>query len=49
MTPDDPRIGEIFLDRLKVIRHIGGGGMGAVYEVEHLRTGHMRALKIVRP
>ncbi|NOY93551.1 MAG: protein kinase, partial [Deltaproteobacteria bacterium] len=49
MSSDDPRVGAIFLDRLKVIRHIGGGGMGAVYEVEHLRTGHLRALKIVRP
>lgn len=46
---DDQRVGEVFLDRLKVLRRIGGGGMGAVYEVEHLRTGHHRALKIVRP
>lgn len=43
----DPRIGMVLLDRLRVIRRVGGGGMGSVYEVEHLRTGHRRALKII--
>ena len=44
--PDD-LIGEVLLDKLKVLRVLGTGGMGAVYEVEHLITKHRRALKIV--
>lgn len=30
----------------KVIRHLGKGGMGSVYEVEHCQLGGRRALKI---
>src|SRR5688572_21457537 len=41
--------GSVLLEKLKVIRKLGGGGMGAVYEVEHLLTGHRRALKVVQP
>jgi serine/threonine protein kinase len=33
--------------KLEVIRKIAGGGMGAVYEVEHKLTKHRRALKIL--
>ncbi len=44
----DDRIGRVLLEKLEVIRRIGGGGMGAVYEVKHLLTGHRRALKVVR-
>src|SRR5688500_19916016 len=46
-TPD--LSGKVLLDKLKVIRKLGGGGMGAVYEVEHMLTGHHRALKVVAP
>ncbi len=46
-TPD--RIGQVLMGKLRVLRHVGGGGMGDVYEVEHLLTHHRRALKIVRP
>jgi len=42
------RVGQVLLGKLRVVRHIGGGGMGDVYEVEHLLTHHRRALKIVR-
>jgi serine/threonine protein kinase len=49
VTSEEPdRIGQVFLGKLQVIRRIGGGGMGDVYEVEHLITRHRRALKIVR-
>jgi len=41
------RVGEVLLGKLKVLRLLGGGGMAAVYEVEHLLTGHRRALKVV--
>ncbi len=45
----DPLVGQVLLDKLKVIRKLGGGGMGAVYEVDHLITGHRRALKLIKP
>lgn len=35
--------------KLEVIRRIGEGGMGAVYEVEHRITKHRRALKVLHP
>ena len=40
-------IGETLLGKLRVIRLLGQGGMGAVYEVEHLITRHRRALKVL--
>ena len=45
----DPLVGQTLLEKLKVIRKLGGGGMGSVYEVEHLITRHHRALKLIRP
>jgi len=39
--------GTIIADKLEVIRLLGAGGMGAVYEVEHLFTKHRRALKML--
>src|SRR5688500_13047342 len=48
-TELDDLTGKVLLDKLKVIRKLGGGGMGSVYEVEHLLTGHRRALKVVAP
>lgn len=45
----DPYIGKTLLGKLKVIRRLGKGGMGAVYEVEHLKTRHHRALKVLLP
>ncbi len=41
--------GTILLGKLEIVRRLGGGGMGVVYEVEHRLTGHRRALKVVRP
>jgi serine/threonine-protein kinase len=34
-------------DKFRVIRRIGAGGMGSVYEVEHTLTKHRRALKLL--
>ncbi|MFK7990847.1 MAG: serine/threonine-protein kinase [Sandaracinaceae bacterium] len=42
-------VGQILVGKLEVIRKLGDGGMGEVYEVEHRLTGHRRALKVVRP
>jgi serine/threonine protein kinase len=37
----------VLMNKLRVVRLVGEGGMGAVYEVEHLITRHRRALKVM--
>ncbi|MCB9591579.1 MAG: protein kinase [Sandaracinaceae bacterium] len=37
----------VLLGKLRIVRLIGRGAMGAVYEVEHLLTKHHRALKVL--
>ncbi len=44
---NEDRTGTVLLGKLKVLRLLGQGGMGQVYEVEHLITRHRRALKIM--
>lgn len=39
--------GSVFAGRYKVIRRLGAGGMGAVYEAEQLSTRKHRALKVL--
>jgi len=39
--------GTIVANRLRIVRVIGVGGMGTVYEVEHELTKHHRALKVL--
>src|SRR5438445_12798701 len=34
-------------DKLEIVRAIGAGGMGAVFEARHLRLGTRHAVKIV--
>lgn len=41
-------VGSVFTRRYRVIRRLGAGGMGAVYEAEHLRAGRRVALKVMR-
>ena len=41
-------VGSVVDDRYKVVRHIGSGGMGEVFEVEHLRIGRHFACSIFR-
>jgi serine/threonine-protein kinase len=43
------RAGELFGDRYEIVRRIGAGGMGAIYEVIHLETRRRRALKVMLP
>ncbi|MCA9641565.1 MAG: serine/threonine protein kinase [Polyangiaceae bacterium] len=43
------RAGDVVAGKLRVVRLVGAGGMGAVYEVEHLFTHHTRALKLLHP
>ena len=40
-------IGSVLGGKFRVIRRIGAGGMGSVYEVEHTLTRHRRALKLL--
>lgn len=35
--------GEVLVGKLCVVRRLGAGGIGAVYEVEHQLTRHRRA------
>jgi len=46
---DDPRIGLVLHGTYRVIRRIGGGGMGTVYEAEHTRLQQRFALKFLEP
>ena len=41
--------GSVFADRYTVVRRLGSGGMGAVYEVMHHETRRKRALKVLLP
>jgi serine/threonine-protein kinase len=47
MVADGPAPGAVLGGKLKVLRAIGVGGMGAVYEIEHVFTHHRRALKLL--
>src|SRR5262245_22522303 len=42
---DDTFVGQHIGNRYKVIRRIGAGGMGSIYEVRHLRLRRRFALK----
>jgi len=41
--------GAVVAGKLRIIRTVGAGGMGKVYEVEHELTRHRRALKVLHP
>jgi serine/threonine protein kinase len=51
MEPDSPALapGTLVAGKLRVVRLLGSGGMGVVYEVEHEITKHRRALKLLHP
>src|SRR5882762_7578359 len=46
-TPSVVEIGQVISSKYKLLRLLGDGGMGSVYEAEHLRLGTRVALKIL--
>ncbi len=46
---DDPLIGLVLSERYRIIRKLGEGGMGAVYQAEHALIEKRIALKILFP
>jgi eukaryotic-like serine/threonine-protein kinase len=54
-VPETPRDelwlepGAVVAGKLEIVRRIGEGGMGAVYEVVHQITKHHRAMKVLHP
>jgi eukaryotic-like serine/threonine-protein kinase len=52
-TPEQPRdaleIGTILANRYQIMRRVGEGGMGAVYQARDLELNRVVALKVIRP
>jgi serine/threonine-protein kinase len=44
---DDPLVGAVLAQTYRVLRVVGGGGMGTVYAAEHLRLGRRVAVKVL--
>ncbi len=46
---EDPFVGRVIDGRYRVAQKLGQGGMGAVYQVEHLAMGKQAAMKVLHP
>ena len=50
MTPSQGLVPQsIFAGQFRVVGQLARGGMGTIYQVEQLPTGHPRALKVILP
>jgi hypothetical protein len=49
MATADPLVGLVVGERYRLLRRIGEGGMGAVYQAEHVVLGRPFALKLLLP
>jgi len=47
--PGAPKVGQLLSQRFLIIRRIGHGGMGEVYEAEDRKVGERIALKTIKP
>ncbi len=46
--PVQARVGDVIADRYRLIELLGEGGMGSVYQAEHIRMGKALAVKVLR-
>jgi serine/threonine protein kinase len=46
-SAQDPRIGMVLQDRYRIVRKLGDGGMGSVYEGEHVLIKRKVAIKVL--
>ena len=44
---EDALVGQTLTDKYRVVRQIGRGGMGVVYEAEHVQLGKRVAIKLM--
>jgi len=47
--PDDPLVGMVFDEKYLILRRIGKGGFGIVYEARDVRSDHRIAIKLLHP
>src|SRR5437763_1550049 len=48
VSKDDPLVGAVLHETYRVLRRMGSGGMGAVYEAEHTRLPRHFAIKVIQ-
>ncbi|MFO0630236.1 MAG: protein kinase [Polyangiales bacterium] len=44
-----PEVGDTLDEKYRLLRHVGEGGMGVVFEANHLRLGRRVAIKVLHP